>query len=60
MNEYERQECYQLLREIISLDSKLETLLSQKEINELVYYLKNLKEKLYVKYYQTLNNKREE
>ena len=58
MNEYERSECYELLRKIIDLDSRLRD--SKEDMNQLIYYLRNLKEKQYTKYYQELNSDEEE
>ena len=58
MNEYERSECYELLRDIVDLDSRLKD--NEEDMNQLIYYLRNLKEKQYIKYYQELNSDGEE
>lgn len=52
MNEYERSECYELLREIINLDSMLKD--NQEDMNQLISYLRTLKEKQQSKYYKEL------
>jgi hypothetical protein len=52
MNEYERSECYELLREIINLDSMLKD--NQEDMNQLISYLGTLKEKQQSKYYKEL------
>jgi hypothetical protein len=52
MNEYERAECYELLKQIIDLDSMLRD--NQQEMTGLQDLLKALKEKQLSKYYQVL------
>lgn len=52
MNEYERAECYELLKQIIDVDSMLRD--NQEEMNQLREFLRNLKEKQLSKYYRVL------
>ena len=53
MNEYERSECYELLREIIDWDSMLKD--NQEEMSQLRDFLRNLRDKQQTKYHQVLN-----
>jgi phosphoenolpyruvate synthase/pyruvate phosphate dikinase len=53
MNEYERSECYELLRKIIEWDSMLKD--NQKDMDELISYLRTLEQRQYSKYIQAIN-----
>jgi hypothetical protein len=53
MNEYERSDCYELLRKIVNWDSMLRD--NQKDMDELISYLRTLEERQYRKYLQALN-----
>lgn len=58
MNEYERSECYELLRKIIDWDSMLRD--NQEDMNQLISYLRNLEERQWQKYHQSISEENQD